>query len=63
LFRHSMATAMLENGADIRYIQEMLGHKNIETTQLYTHVTINTLKDVHTKTHPSATLRRRKKVV
>jgi len=63
LFRHSMATAMLENGADIRYIQEMLGHKNIETTQLYTHVTINTLKDVHTKTHPSATLRRRNKLV
>lgn len=57
LFRHSMATHMLENGADIRYIQEMLGHAKLETTQVYTQVTIKALKDVHNQTHP-ARLRR-----
>jgi integrase/recombinase XerD len=53
IFRHSMATHMLENGASIRYIQQMLGHKNIETTQIYTHVSIKKLKEIHRKTHPS----------
>jgi integrase/recombinase XerD len=53
LFRHTMATLMLENGADIRIIQEMLGHVSLETTQIYTRVSIRHLKDVHTLTHPA----------
>jgi integrase/recombinase XerD len=52
LFRHTMATLMLENGADIRFIQAMLGHSNLNSTQLYTHVSIRKLKDIHTATHP-----------
>jgi integrase/recombinase XerD len=52
LFRHTMATLMLENGADLRYVQEMLGHANIEATQIYTRVSISKLKEVHTQTHP-----------
>jgi len=53
LFRHTMATVMLENGADIRYIQEMLGHAKIDTTQIYTQVSIRRLKAVHDLTHPA----------
>ena len=53
LFRHSMATAMLDNGADIRYIQEMLGHSDIGSTQIYTKVSITKLKEIHNKTHPA----------
>lgn len=53
LFRHTLATMMLENGADIRYIQAMLGHRNLETTKIYTKVSIAKLKEVHTKTHPA----------
>jgi len=45
---------MLENGADTRYIQEMLGHARLDTTQIYTHVSIRKLKQVHSRTHPSA---------
>lgn len=56
LFRHTMATLMHENGADIRFIQEMLGHARLETTQIYTQVSIRTLQQVHSATHPSATL-------
>ncbi len=52
LFRHTMATLMLENGADIRFIQEMLGHAKLETTQVYTKVSIRQLKAVHLATHP-----------
>ncbi len=54
-FRHSMATLMLEGGADIRHIQEMLGHVELSTTEIYTHVSIEALKAVHTRCHPGAT--------
>ena len=53
-----MATSMLENGADIRFIQEILGHAKLETTQIYTHVAIQQLKEIHTATHPAARLKR-----
>lgn len=61
LFRHTLATLMLENGADLRYVQAMLGHACLQTTQLYTHVSIKTLAEVHAKTHPAATLSPRPK--
>jgi integrase/recombinase XerD len=53
-----MATGMLEHGADVRVIQEILGHARLTTTQLYTRVSIRLLKAVHTATHPAATLAR-----
>jgi integrase/recombinase XerD len=53
LFRHTMATLMLENGADIRFIQAMLGHAKVSTTQIYTQVSIRKLKEIHTVTHPA----------
>jgi len=56
LFRHAMATEMLEHGADVRYIQEILGHSSLATTQIYTHVSIGKLKAVHAATHPAARL-------
>ncbi len=56
IFRHTMATAMLENGADVRYVQEMLGHTSLESTQIYTRVSIRKLKEIHSATHPSAKL-------
>jgi integrase/recombinase XerD len=56
LFRHTMATLMLEGGADIRFIQQMLGHARLDTTQIYTHVSIRMLKQVHAATHPAALL-------
>lgn len=54
LFRHTMATQMLEHGADVRFIQEMLGHALLETTQIYTKVSVLKLKEVHTRTHPAS---------
>ena len=51
-----MATLMLEGGADIRFIQQMLGHAELSTTEIYTHVSIRMLKQVHTDTHPAAAL-------
>ena len=56
IFRHTMATLMLEGGADIRYIQAMLGHVRLDTTQIYTHVSIRMLKQIHAATHPAARL-------
>jgi integrase/recombinase XerD len=53
LFRHAMATHMLENGADIRYIQMILGHVNLSSTEIYTQVSIKKLKEVHKATHPA----------
>jgi integrase/recombinase XerD len=53
LLRHSCATHMLEGGADIRFIQQLLGHEKLETTAIYTQVSIEQLKDVHRRTHPA----------
>ncbi len=61
MFRHTMATLMLEGGADIRFIQAMLGHADISTTQIYTRVAIRKLKQVHELTHPGAKLQRKKR--
>jgi integrase/recombinase XerD len=52
---------MLEGGADVRYIQEMLGHARLDTTQVYTRVSIRTLKAIHDATHPAAKLKRRQR--
>lgn len=56
-FRHTCATHMLKNGAPIRHLQEMLGHESLESTQIYTRVTINDLKEVHAKYHPGESLK------
>jgi integrase/recombinase XerD len=56
LFRHAMATLMLEGGADVRFVQEMLGHASLHATQVYTHVSVRKLKEIHAATHPTARL-------
>ncbi len=61
IFRHSMATQMLENGADTRHIQAILGHEKLETTQVYTRVAIGHLQQVHAQTHPAEQRRRAKR--
>ena len=53
LLRHAMATHMLEHGADIRFIQAMLGHDDLNSTEIYTRVSVEKLREIHKATHPA----------
>jgi len=57
LLRHTCATHMLEGGADVRYIQQLLGHENLETTAIYTEVSIRQLQEVHARCHPTGRMK------
>ena len=54
MLRHTAATLMMERGADLRSLQTLLGHEHLNTTEIYTHLTLKQLREVHDRTHPGA---------